>query len=96
MITHAQTRTDTHRHTEALIQSTDRETWQTTSIMASELIGNGGVRKTEAEVRVEVWVKGGSVWGGGAQWGAPSEDISSIYDQVVIFHHVFFLSHRYS
>lgn len=28
-------------HAEALIQSADRETWQTTSIMASELIGKG-------------------------------------------------------
>lgn len=49
-------------HAEALIQSADRETWQTTSIMASELIGKGG-----GEEKGE---KGGS--GGGGEVGKGS------------------------
>lgn len=36
-------------HAEALIQSADRETWQTTSIMASELIGKGVEEGEEGE-----------------------------------------------
>lgn len=42
MITHAHADTHTFARIELLIQSADRETRQTTSIMASELIGNGG------------------------------------------------------
>lgn len=49
-------------HAEALIQSADRETWQTTSIMASELIGKGG-----GEEKGE---KGGSGGGGGVGKGS--------------------------
>lgn len=45
MIIHAHIHTHTFAHAETLIQSADRETRQTTSIMASELIGNGGAEE---------------------------------------------------
>lgn len=46
-------------HAEVLIQSADRETWQTTSIMASELIGKGGGEEQGKEGRQRLRWKGG-------------------------------------
>lgn len=62
MITHAHTHVFTHA--EALIQSADRETWQTTSIMASELIGKG-VEEKEVGVGEQRGGRGGGGEGGG-------------------------------
>lgn len=83
-------------HAEALIQSADSETWQTTSIMASELIGKGK-RWGEAGGEVCRGVGGGrfgwEVRGGGG--GLQNEStISSIFHRLlfVITHHVH-LSH---
>ncbi len=74
MITHAHI----HTQTEALIQSADRETRQTTSIMASELIGNGGGEekggRREADVEVEGWVKGA-----GGSWGLVEDFCNEVY-----------------
>lgn len=50
-------------HAEALIQSADRETWQTTSIMASELIGKG-VEEKEVGVGEQRGGRGGGGEGG--------------------------------
>lgn len=77
MITHAHTHTHVFTHAEALIQSADRETWQTTSITASELIGKGVEEKG-----VGVGEQRGGSGGGGEGGGCFNEStISFIFHQ---------------